>query len=120
MTNDNQDDLAKLREVAEGATPGEWWADFVEVRYDDGHHCPDSDPGSVLVASHVDDEDQGERNATHIATFDPPTVLRLLDRLEHHRETLRLAVSIDADCDLDMDVLLKREPWLFKKETDDA
>ena len=36
---------------------------------------------------------------------------------DHHRETLRLAVSMDADHDLDMQVILDREPWLFADPT---
>lgn len=60
-------DTGKLRAVAEAATPGKW--DLVDGA------VLDQDDHEVCIAFADDD-------VTHIATFDPPTVLRLLARLE--------------------------------------
>ena len=73
--------LATLRAVAGKATPEQWVA------------CPENEfifAGGDMVA-----EVRGigamlntERNAAHIAAFDPPTALTLLDEVERLREML--------------------------------
>src|SRR5690606_34404356 len=75
--------LAELRRIAEAATPGPWRLRN-DPRYDD---VP---PDRFVIASaerdHIAETTQGGSftdedlaNARHIATFDPPTVLTLLD-----------------------------------------
>ena len=86
-------DTAALRKVAEAATPGPWWT----------HHSTPSEVwcGDEALTLHLDQEggtddeweawervgtrsigDFGEADAAHVAAFDPPTALALLDRLE--------------------------------------
>src|SRR5690349_19793113 len=62
-------DYVALRKVAEAATPGPWDSD---TKTEDGKTlvCHGL---SLVVGTHV------AADADHIATFDPPTVLRLLD-----------------------------------------
>ena len=79
-------DLDDLRAVAEAATPGPW-----EFEAEGESHC--GEPGCcsdywdnriwskrehyILFESHI----LGAKDAEYIATFDPPTVLGLLDRI---------------------------------------
>jgi hypothetical protein len=82
-------DVARLREVAEAATPGPWESNVLgsegyEVRGPDVPHKPTS---SVMRRPRVarcgyEGWDIDKANAEHIATFDPPTVLALLARLD--------------------------------------
>ena len=79
--------LTELREVAEAAeTNAEW--DFWHA--DDGRlemYVPNGTMDTATVFHYVDYGDCPEcsrpdpADATHIATFDPPTVLALLDRV---------------------------------------
>lgn len=65
--------IDELRKVAETATPGPW----VYVWYghrDDGMWDTDTHDENIGAAS-------SEADAAHVAAFDPPTVLALLDRL---------------------------------------
>lgn len=65
-------DLGKLREVASAATPGPWGratTDGMGWAVHRGEH--------ETVALYADRDD-----AEHIATFDPPTVLALIERVE--------------------------------------
>ena len=82
--------VASLREIAEKATPGEWRAYFTVngdpfVVYGD----------SALPLTHqiakvsVSPADYGRADAIHIATFDPPRVLALLDMIEEAPALLR-------------------------------
>ena len=63
------DRLAGMRRVAEAATPGPWEAFGA---------TPVMAPSRPVCAIWGPDQ---EYDATHIATFDPPTVLALLDGL---------------------------------------
>ena len=83
-------DLNKLREIAEAATPGPWEAGmttFGDPRDGATHACvrvADAHWTDHLVVSEGCAE--ADRNMAHIATFDPPTVLALIDELEQlHR-----------------------------------
>lgn len=81
-------DLIRLREIANAATPGPW-------EYEAGGESECGEPsccsdywdervwggGFVLLESHLLDPE----NAQHIAAFDPPTVLALLDEIEELR-----------------------------------
>ena len=94
----------ELRAIAEAATPGPWFPGRPIVSDSDGemlivsvgpqdlsdrpnksHHYEDT---LLEVWSNPNDvDDDGERaiaNARHIATFDPPTIIALLDRLAAH------------------------------------
>ena len=86
-------ELGRLREVAEAATPGPWYWEppsgedwpqsdeslLTRHRGEGDDYDPDvlSAWGYDASGTHASDEDR-----THISTFDPPTVLALLDRLE--------------------------------------
>ncbi len=85
--------LADLRSVAAAATQGEWWWE-VGVRTDGGmpqNHVIHGDDGKAVAVTYsheLIDVGGGDfvpavygrkENATHIATFDPPTVTMLLD-----------------------------------------
>ena len=82
-------DLPKLREIANAATPGAWESSVFRVE-------PDAD--NALRGAGVIRAENGRTvfmsangpeilvsDATHIATFDPPTVLALLDEIEKLR-----------------------------------
>ena len=82
--------LSKLREIANAATPGEWTADIYETRKrsrrtnrwlkwkpEDGTHGFVSIVESDGAYGVLDGPD-----ALHVATFDPPTVLALIDEIE--------------------------------------
>lgn len=95
-------DLAVLRTIAEAATPGPWYTPYgaegqvwygaseAEVR----RVCVGLDHGTVTEAEGEEVFEQThslaygdiehQRDADFIATFDPTTVLALLDRLEQH------------------------------------
>jgi hypothetical protein len=101
-------DAGALRKVAEAATPGPWRAvegdlegkppseylrTLLANREQDGTSTGrlfltlapnDIDPerGGEVVPATTGDGPRAQANAAHIATFDPPTVLALLDRLE--------------------------------------
>ena len=72
-------DLAQLRGVAEEATPGPWEAKPYLYGVRDGR---------IRVTSPSDGNEYNlvetvlPENAAHIATFDPPAVMGLIDRLE--------------------------------------
>lgn len=70
------EEIVRLREVAQAATPGPWRTTYldegvVEIETPDGAH--------IAVADGL------PADATHIATFDPPTVQRILDALDKAR-----------------------------------
>lgn len=72
-------DIKAPREIAEAATPGPWrWRDGLKGSWR-------LSPG-VLIADGTDGtpggDSQDQANAAHIATFNPSTVLALLDRVE--------------------------------------
>ena len=69
--------LTKLRKIAEAATPGPW--NLHTLRTDETHDIRGSidDEADIVIYAECEDAD-----AAHVATFDPPTVLALIDRLE--------------------------------------
>ncbi len=114
-------DLSHLLEVAEGATPGSW------TRLHDGEERPRKatlggfdvtftkhpcecgqvwSDGADWPVAYCDTTEMGEgpspdqrmANALHIATFDPPTVLALLDRLREAEGALRPFAKIGPSC----------------------
>ena len=70
-------ELSEARAIAAGATPGPWiHAPRNQVYVDNG-------PAPLTVAlTHIGARDRREADAAHIARFDPPTVLAILDALE--------------------------------------
>lgn len=79
------DQIQRLREVAEAATEGPWEHRFDE--YGDDWLLGGSEGRLIHTVgpreySHVALDSEYGPDAEHIATFDPPTVLELLDRLE--------------------------------------
>ena len=82
-------DLTKLREIAEAATDGPW--NLHTLRTDETHDIRGSidDEANIVIYAECEDAD-----AHHIATFDPPTVLALIDELERLRETLATVKAI--------------------------
>jgi len=84
-------DVTRLREVAEAATQADWWA----IQAGKGEHQGDwvvDSGGTFIVSTHFDD-DRSRNDAEHIASFDPPTVLALLDRLDAAEAAHRGLVS---------------------------
>ncbi|GAA2941203.1 ead/Ea22-like family protein [Glutamicibacter bergerei] len=78
-------DLTNLRKTAEAATPGPWEAKQTPIHTPSGEggdyyvSCPTGiDVASTVGSSY----EQEEPDALHIATFDPPTALSLITRLE--------------------------------------
>lgn len=97
--------LDDLEAIARAATPGTWEAGDVWV-YSDPVYPDDRRLSNVLGMKFEDEERadaehaRGLRNAAHIATFDPPTVLALITRLReaerHNVQLLREAVKREA------------------------
>ncbi|MGP5263690.1 hypothetical protein [Glutamicibacter arilaitensis] len=84
----NLDTLRKIAENEPSHKWGKWtaeeddWEGFV-VFANDGL------PGQSVVANGIrQGHDEGKATATHIATFDPPTVLALITELETFRRRL--------------------------------
>lgn len=92
-------DLNELRKVAENATPGPWiahelggepgywwvWQESKLPYYGGVAEVAGRDPGIICypeISGGHGDDDQDRIDAEFIATFDPPTVLALLSRLE--------------------------------------
>lgn len=71
--------LDTLRKTAEAATQADWYALRVGIR-DEKEWVIDSHP--TFICSMQIDGERAKFDAEFIATFDPPTVLALLSRLE--------------------------------------
>lgn len=80
-------ELNELRKIAEAATPGPWEA------YDRGIGYEVYQSGSDWCLNSGQRETFSKSDATHIATFDPPTVLALLSRLEQAEARVKLLES---------------------------
>jgi hypothetical protein len=77
-------DLEALRSIAEAATPGHWTAN---VLGSEGYAVVAEHPNGGLrrlrVSRHgYEDWDTDKANAEHVAAFDPPTVLALIEALD--------------------------------------
>lgn len=75
-------DIDIWRKVAEAATPGPWEVVWGAVAYVDTVADPSDPTGQTPMQEPYKVADAGERDREFIATFDPPTVLDILDRLE--------------------------------------
>jgi len=107
------DRLRELRRIAEAATPGPWEIPvanvFRVVAPKARHHNPPSGkapPYPWAIIADADTEgtsgEQAASNMQYISTFDPPTVLALLDeieRLRREREVLAEALKHVYTCD---------------------
>jgi len=79
-------DLTKLREIAEAATKGPWEVGvttFGDPNDGPTHSCV-REAGSEWFDHVAASEgcDEADLNMAHIAAFDPPTVLLLIDEIE--------------------------------------
>lgn len=102
------EELNELRKVAEQATPGPWTVMDVNdpgegVNFIDVHQDGKSwEVVSRRLPDRHDDRDQMSADATHIATFDPPTVLALLSCLEQAEAQIARVREViheyDPDC----------------------
>ena len=82
-------DLKQFRTVARAATPGPWQNNY---RFDlqPGEHPTvvgrnPKEPGVLTVCIPWNFDD-----SKHIATFDPPTIIELLDRLEEAEQRIEV------------------------------
>lgn len=85
VTAPTPDERARLRAVAEAATPGPWMADeSLGTSFHDFEVLGPVERGNGTVRQVVIAQIHGEdsNDHTHIAAFDPPTVLALLDALD--------------------------------------
>ena len=94
-------DLTKLREIAEAATPGPWQArmtTFGDPNDGPTHSCVRVEGAHwtdhLAVAEGCAEAD---RNMAHIAAFDPPTVIALIDELERLRTIADAQVEAAAE-----------------------
>ena len=80
--------LTKLRKIAEAATPGPW--NLHTLRTDETHDIRGSidDEANIVIYAECEDAD-----AAHVATFDPPTVLALIDEVEQLRAVAEAKVE---------------------------
>lgn len=86
-------DLTNLRKIAEASTPGPWvYGDNRDGLGNKLH--PAKFPGKYNPIS--DFEYTEDEDAEHIATFDPPTVLALLARLEQAEQAVARAREVAA------------------------
>lgn len=96
----NEQDLNELRAIAEAATPGPW--ETLGGQGPVGTHavCHRMEQGTLVEIAYRDAHFD-KANATHIAAFDPPTVLTLLDRVEAAEQAVQrvreLHVPIDVN-----------------------
>lgn len=75
-------DLAQLRQIAEAATPGPWHYIPKTFHGDDTELtagvAAEDGTAVVCISALAEEGIENPIDALHIATFDPPTVLRLL------------------------------------------
>jgi hypothetical protein len=96
-TPDPKVDVEGMRKVAEAATRGRWTANLHHTQVSAGRtygfiHASAAVPlAAVTLGVEGMSEDEGRANAAHIATFDPPTVLAMLARIEELEEALDAA-----------------------------
>ncbi len=74
--------LDELRQVAERATPGPWEREGTGVLGEREAWDLGNGPARIMKAQMPWQRERMEANAEHVATFDPPTVLALIDRAE--------------------------------------
>ncbi|MQP51172.1 hypothetical protein GEO19_22475 [Escherichia coli OP50] len=96
------DDLKELRKIAEAATPGPWeWDEPSKDEWPMEDQSLIQSEGDEPILSGWGYDASGtlaeDVDRTHIATFDPPTVLALLSRLEQaEQDRVKLRNRLDA------------------------
>lgn len=92
MTDFTPDRLQELRRIAEAATPGPWTSPWEQKDGLDpeeyGFYGASGDKIVGLLWYDGWHLECSEENARHIATFDPPTVLAMLDEIERLRREI--------------------------------
>ena len=95
-------DLTQLREIAEAATSGPWHYIGIDFRGERSHSTKGAAGSVVAFAGYGPDGGMSNLNATHIAAFDPPTAIALIDELERLREvvaTVKAITNGTPECD---------------------
>lgn len=94
-------DIHAWRKVAEAATPGVWTA-LVDGVYVDPQW---TDEGWLTYEAEIveleSEDDEPHPDAAHIATFDPPTIFSILDRLEAAAAKVARVEALAAEWDAD-------------------
>lgn len=93
-------DLTKLREIAEAATPGPWEAELATKRKCYAPHCGFDHWYNLVHIEGVTllkDTVLAAEDAIHIAAFDPPTVIALIDEIERLKARIEAAKAIHFD-----------------------
>ncbi|MGO4297375.1 ead/Ea22-like family protein [Glutamicibacter sp. MCAF14] len=85
--------LDTLRKIAEAATPGPWETLGGQGPFGTHAVCHRMEQGTLVEIAYRDAHFD-KINAVHIATFDPPTVLALLSRVEKAERSCRLLGTI--------------------------
>lgn len=95
------DNLDNLRKIAEAATPGPWETLGGQGPFGTHAVCHRMEQGTLVEIAYRDAHFD-KANAVHIATFDPPTVLALLSRLEQAEQAVARVREViheyDPDC----------------------
>lgn len=93
--------LDTLRKTAEAATPGPWEASDRGIGYE-VHDASGYELNSGMRETFT------ESDATHIATFDPPTVLELIDRAEAAERALDFHSQRDRELKMTLSMISDR------------
>lgn len=93
-------DIKQLREIAEKATRGAWVFNVESWSY----ITVEQENSEVIIGNIL-----GTSNARHIVTFDPPTVLALLDRVEKAEHRLSQVSNYQEDIVLPGTMLIREE-----------
>lgn len=91
-----QEKIAKLRGIAERATPGPW--NFERIAFEDGEFAYERNNDGGLISLHESNYEQPMKakfDSDHIAAFNPAQVLALLEALETLVEAIRV---LNLDC----------------------
>lgn len=87
------DNLDNLRKIAEAATPGPWETLGGQGPFGTHAVCHRMEQGTLVEIAYRDAHFD-KANAVHIATFDPPTVLALLTRLEQAEQAVARVLEL--------------------------
>lgn len=114
-------DLVGLRAIAEAATQRDWsWREDLEPIHmrtlAPGILVLDNDPG--CGGPWGDEIDRA--NAAHIATFDPPTVISLIDRLSAAEANLLAVRGALEETEVWLTACLECETWQWDADQHDA
>lgn len=107
--------LAELRRIAEAATQGPWDRSEGDTDIYIVGGC-DRDVAHIDLLGLANARAQDRDNARHIAAFDPPTVLALLDEIERLREGRSLAQAAVEDAIYWLWDDDENEPWLSEDD----